>query len=119
MENLEYENPVTLGLMSALGPGLISGAFPGIGPVVAEYLNGATLARRHNRIVEYIANLDSDFQKYKEYVDNEYIRSEEFEDLFADLLIEASKISREELRGLYRNIALAAAIDGNNSQLKA
>lgn len=75
---------------------------PWIGGPVSSVLSGYGQARKLNRIQEVLDGLGEQLRRFESTVTEEYVRTEEFEELLEQTLRRAADERQEEVRALYR-----------------
>jgi len=87
----------------------ISSAVPWIGGPVGNVLTGVSFGRKLGRVREVLDGLANDLNDFKSDVSENYVKTNEFEDLLEQTLRRAAEERNEEKRRLYRAF-LAGAI---------
>ncbi|MBW7997175.1 MAG: hypothetical protein FVQ81_11525 [Candidatus Glassbacteria bacterium] len=81
---------------------LVGSAVPWIGGPVSNVLSGMSFGRKLGRVREVLEGVAADLAEFKSEVSEEYVRTEEFEDLLEQALRRASEERSEEKRRMYR-----------------
>ena len=81
---------------------LVSSAVPWIGGPVSNVLGGMLTERKIDRVKELLTGLAEDLQNFKSEVSEEYVLTEEFEDLLDQTLRRLTRERSKEKRNLYR-----------------
>jgi len=81
----------------------VGSAVPWIGGPVSNVLGGISTGRKLARIREVLGGLVSDLNEFKSEVSEEYVKSEEFEELLEQTLRKAADERNEEKRQIYRS----------------
>ena len=81
---------------------LVGSAVPWIGGPVSNVLSGMSFGRKLGRVREVLEGVAADLAEFKSAVSEEYVRTEEFEDLLEQALRRASEERSEEKRRMYR-----------------
>ena len=76
-------------------------ALPYVGGPISNILSGVGTVRRINRVREVIGHLAQEVAAFKDQVREEYVRSEDFEELLERALRQASDERSEEKRKMY------------------
>lgn len=118
MQELEKKSPFAEGLKTGVADGLAS-LLLFVGPAVKGMASGAALARWQNRATEAVYTLEDRISALEGRVSRDFLRSDEFEDLFADTLAEAARLESEDRRELYGSVLVSAAMQGPGSQVVA
>jgi hypothetical protein len=79
-------------------------AVPGLGGVFGSVLGGLATQRKINRITEVVDAIGVEFHDFK----SDYVRTDEFGELFEKVLRHAAEERNEEKRRLYRNFIVNA-----------
>ena len=88
----------------------VGSAVPWIGGPVSNVLSGMSLGRKLGRVSEVLEGVASDLADFKSDVSEQYVRTEEFEDLLEQTLRRAGEERSEEKRRMYRAF-LSGAIE--------
>lgn len=76
---------------------------PVIGGVVSSIISGQVTQNRFERVADEIKKITAEVRANADSVQDEYVRSEEFEELFAQTLEKMSKELNPEKRAVYRH----------------
>lgn len=80
---------------------LVSSAFPVLGTAISHVLTGWSRERQHERIREVINLLDEQLRATQVAISEDYVRSDEFEDLLDQTLRRVAQERHEEKRRVY------------------
>lgn len=80
----------------------VTSAVPWIGGPVSNVLGGMVTERKIDRVKEVLTGLAEDLENFQSTVSEEYVRTEEFEDLLDETLRRVARERSEEKRELYR-----------------
>ncbi len=80
----------------------VSSAVPWIGGPVANVLGGMLTVRKIDRVKKVLTGLTEDLENFQLEVSEEYVRTEEFEDLLDETLRRVARERSENKRELYR-----------------
>jgi hypothetical protein len=80
----------------------VGSAVPWIGGPVSNVLSGRSWGRKFERIREVLEGLSSDLSDFKSKISEEYVKTEDFEDLLEQTLKRAADERNEEKRKIYR-----------------
>ncbi len=80
----------------------VSSAVPWIGGPVSNVLSGLSWDRKLVRIKECLEGIVSDLSKHKDEISEQYVKTEEFEELLAQTLKRVADERRDEKRRVYR-----------------
>jgi hypothetical protein len=80
----------------------VSSAVPWIGGPVSNVLSGISFGRKLSRVRELLEGLTVDLQDFKSQVSEEYVKTEEFEELLEKTLRMVAEERNEEKRGIFR-----------------
>jgi ketosteroid isomerase-like protein len=83
------------------GVALVVSAIPGLGSALSSVLSGWSRERQHERIREVIRELQRQIEEARASVNEEYVRSDEFEDLLDQTLRRVSTERHEAKRRVY------------------
>jgi len=100
---------------------IISSAVPWIGGPVSNVLSGVSFGRKFNRVREVLQGLATDLQDFKSQVSEEYVKTEEFEELLEKTLRIVAEERNEEKRRIFRTFlteAVKSPGDSYNEQLR-
>jgi hypothetical protein len=89
---------------------IITSAIPYLGGPINSIISGQLTKRRLARIVDLLNDLAQDVDKFKSEVDNEYIHTDDFEELFENTLLKAAEERNEEKRIHYKLFLINAMI---------
>ena len=81
---------------------IVSSAVPWIGGPVSNVLSGMVTERKIDRVREVLMGLTEDLENFQSEVSEEYVKTEEFEDLLDEALRRVARERSEEKRELYR-----------------
>jgi hypothetical protein len=81
---------------------------PLIGGPVASILRGISGGRKQQRVMEVIRGVSEDLRDFQSKVAEEYVRTEDFEELLENTLRRAAQERSEGKRRLYRNFLTTA-----------
>ena len=94
----------------ALDAGAIAASFaPWLGGAIGSVLGGMSQARKFNRVAEILNGLADSLAEFESEVSENYVKTEDFEDLLEQTLRRGADQRSAEMRDLYRNL-LARAI---------
>lgn len=99
----------------------VSSTVPWIGSPVSNVLSGISFGRKLNRVREVLEGLTVDLQNFKSEVSEEYVKTEEFEELLEKTLRMAAEEHNEEKRRIYREFltdAVKSPIESYDEQLR-
>ncbi len=88
----------------------VGSAIPWIGGPVSNVLGGMSAGRRMARVREVLEGLVEDLTDFKSEVSEEYVKTEDFEELLEQALRRAADERSEEKRGIYKSF-LSYAIE--------
>lgn len=80
----------------------VSSAVPWIGGPVSNVLGGMVTERKIDRVKEVLTGLAEDLENFQSAVSEEYVRTEEFEDILDETLKRVARERSQEKRELYR-----------------
>ena len=80
----------------------VSSVVPWIGGPVSNVLGGLSFGRKMNRVCEVLEGLTSDLKEFKSDVSEEYVRTEDFEDILEQSLKRVAEERNEGKRNMYR-----------------
>jgi hypothetical protein len=83
--------------------GVVASAVPWIGGPVSAVLSGMSFGRKFNRVREVLDGLSSDLRDFKSEASEQYVRTEEFEELLEATLKRAAEERSAEKRAMYRS----------------
>lgn len=86
----------------------ISSAVPWIGGPVSNVLSGVSFGRKINRVKEILEGIANDLHNFKSEVSEQYVKTEEFEELLENALRNAAKERSEEKRRIYKAFIVGA-----------
>jgi len=86
----------------------VGSAIPWIGGPVSNVLGGYSAGRKFARVREVLEGLVEDLKEFKSTVSEEYVKTEDFEDLLEQILKRAAKERVDEKRRIYRNFLIDA-----------
>ena len=81
----------------------VGSAIPWIGGPVGSVLGGMSLGRKMSRVREVLLGLAAELSDFKSTVSEEYVKTEEFEELLEQTLKRAAEERNEEKRRIYRD----------------
>ncbi len=81
----------------------VGSAVPWIGGPVSNVLGGISWGRKLARVREVLIGLSSDLAEYKSQASEEYVKTEDFEELLEQTLRKAADERNEEKRQIYRD----------------
>jgi hypothetical protein len=87
---------------------LFAEAIPGLGGAISNVLGGFSSRRKQMRFLEVIEGVAADLRGFKSEVSEQYVRSEDFEDLFEETLRQAARERSAEKRAVYRDFIVNA-----------
>lgn len=87
----------------------VSSAVPWIGGPVSNVLSGINFERKLRRVEEVLVGLTAELEDHQSPASEEYVQTEDFEELLERTLRQAAEERNEEKRGIYSNF-LAGAI---------
>ena len=94
----------------------VSSAVPWIGGPVSNVISGLVTERKIDRVREVLTSLTEDLQNFRSDVSEEYVLTEEFEDLLDETLRRVARERSEEKRNLYRGfLRIAVTIPENGT----
>lgn len=80
----------------------VGSAVPWIGGPVSNVLSGRSWGRKFERVREVLEGLSSDLSDFESKISEEYVKTEDFEDLLEQTLKRAADERNEEKRKIYR-----------------
>jgi len=80
----------------------VGSAVPWIGGPVSNVLGGMSLGRKLGRVREVLKSLSNDLSEFKSEVSENYVKTEEFEDLLEQTLKRVGEERNQEKRHLYK-----------------
>ena len=80
----------------------VSSAVPWIGGPVSNVLGGMVTERKIDRVKEVLTGLTEDLENFQSEVSEEYVKTEEFEDLLDETLRRVARERSENKRQVYR-----------------
>ena len=86
----------------------LSAAIPWVGGPVSNVLSGMSLGRKLARVNEVLTGLADDLREFKSETSEQYVRTEEFEDLLEKTLRQAADERNERKRLIYRGFLTEA-----------
>ncbi len=86
----------------------VASTIPWIGGPVGSVLSGMSLGRKMSRVREVLMGLAEELSGFKSTVSEEYVRTEEFEELLEQTLKRAAEERSEEKRRIYRDFLIDA-----------
>jgi hypothetical protein len=89
---------------------MLSNAIPVFGGAVAHVFNESAVARRQHRLREVLTGIVDDIKALSAKIQEQYVRSDEFEDLLDHPLRRVANERHEEKRRLYREFQPAPAL---------
>jgi len=82
---------------------IIASAIPYLGGPISNILNGATNKRKYTRIVSFLNDFMQDYKDFQVEINEEYIKTEDFEELLENTLTKVADERNEEKRNLYKS----------------
>ncbi|MCC5862590.1 MAG: hypothetical protein JJT93_11865, partial [Gammaproteobacteria bacterium] len=111
----------TTGTEKALDASAIAAGFtPVVGGAISAVLSGMSQARKLNRVAGMLNELADDLAGFHSEVSDEYVKTEDFEDLLEHTLRRAAEERSDEVRALYRKFlhrAITAPGDDYDEQI--
>src|SRR5690606_28050220 len=93
----------------ALDAAAIAASFtPVVGGAISSVLSGMSQSRKLNRVVGMLKGLSDDLSELRSEVDEDYVRTEDFEELLEQTLRRAADERSDDVRELYRKFLLHA-----------
>ncbi|MBN1931643.1 MAG: hypothetical protein JW786_08565 [Desulfobacterales bacterium] len=86
----------------------VGSAIPWIGGPVGSVLNGMSLGRKMSRVREILLGLASELSDFKSTVSEEYVKTEDFEELLEQTLKRTAEERSELKRHIYRDFLIDA-----------
>ncbi|MBA7522048.1 hypothetical protein ES705_14160 [subsurface metagenome] len=86
----------------------VGSVIPWIGGPVSNVLSGISAGRKFTRIREVLEGLVEDLKEFKSKVSEEYVKTEDFEDLLEQTLKRAAEERIDEKRRIYRKFLIDA-----------
>jgi len=86
----------------------VGSAIPWIGGPVGSVLSGMSLGRKMSRVKEVLMGLAEELSGFKSTISEEYVRTEEFEELLEQTLKRAAEERSDEKRRIYRDFLIDA-----------
>lgn len=112
--------PITR-IEGALDIGAVAAGFtPIVGGAISSVLSGMSQTRKLNRVAGMLNELAGDLEEFRSEVSDEYVKTEDFEELLEQILRRAAEERNEEVRALYRKFlfrAITAPGDDYDDQL--
>jgi len=94
---------VSTGAETAMDVGAaVASLAPWVGGPVSQVLSGMSIGRKMNRVKEMLDGLASDLGDFRSEVSEEYVRTDEFQELLERILRTAAEERNEEKRRIYR-----------------
>ena len=87
---------------------LISSAAPWLGGPISNFFGGVSTGRKFDRVREVLEGLADELRNFKSEASEEYVKTEDFEDLLEDTLRRVAHERNEEKRRIYRNFLIGA-----------
>src|ERR1043166_5355269 len=81
---------------------VVTSAVPYLGGPVSAVLSGISAGRKYERIREVLNGVVEDLKEFKSRASEEYVRTEDFQELFEKTLNQAAEERSEEKRSVYR-----------------
>lgn len=81
----------------------ITSLVPVLGGPTSNFFGGMAAGRKFERIREVLLGVAQDLQEFKDQIPEEYIRSEDFEDILEETLRRTARERSQEKRKLYRS----------------
>lgn len=117
MSELEKKNALREALLAG-SQSAILGLLPVIGPAADAAFPGAANARWTNRVIATLEAIETRISNL-EGANTEFLRSDEFSDLFTETMQSAAQLHDDAQRQLYASTVVAAAVNGPGSQVPA
>jgi hypothetical protein len=92
----------TRGELALDAAAVISSAVPWIGGPVSAVLSGMSVGRKFDRVREVLDGLATDLKDVKSELSEQYVKTEEFQELLEKTLLKAADERSEEKRNIYR-----------------
>lgn len=86
----------------------VSAAVPWIGGPVSNVLGGISTQRKLERVHEVLTRISQELESFKSEASEEYVKTEDFEELLENALRKASEERSEEKRRIYGNFLVGA-----------
>lgn len=87
---------------------LISSATPWLGGPISNFFGGVSTGRKFDRVREVLEGLADELRDFESEVSEEYVRTEDFEDLLEETLRRVAHERNEEKRRIYKGFLLGA-----------
>ena len=84
----------------------ITSAIPYLGGPINSIISGALTKRRLARIIDFLNDLAKDLSNFKTEVNNEYIQTDDFEELFENTLLKVAEERNEKKRIFYKSFLI-------------
>lgn len=95
--------PASTGTEKALdGAAILVSVVPWIGGAISNVLSGMSQGRKFDRVDEVLRGISGDLAGFKSEASEEYVRTDEFEDLLEYTLRRVGEQRNEEKRSMYR-----------------
>lgn len=98
----EHSEPSTTAKLALDAAALITSTVPWIGGPVSQVLSGISTARKFERVQEVLDGLAEDLAHVRSQASEEYVRTEDFEELLEKTLRRVGEERGEEKRRIYR-----------------
>jgi hypothetical protein len=100
---------------------IVAGFTPVVGGAISAVLSGMSQTRQLNRVAGLLSELAGDLAELRSEVSDEYVKTEDFEDLLEQTLRRAAEEKSDEVRAHYRKFlfrAVTAPGDGYDEQIQ-
>lgn len=87
---------------------MAASAFPGLGGPISAFLSGIFVERKLKRMREVIHKLQENLEGFKSEVSEEYVKTEDFEELVEETMLRVHRERNEEKRLLYAQFLTGA-----------
>lgn len=87
---------------------IVASFTPVVGGAISSVLGGMSQSRKFNRVVGMLKGLSDSLAEMRSEVDEDYVRTEDFEDLLEQTLRKVADERSDEVRELYRKFLLHA-----------
>ena len=87
---------------------IVTSAIPTLGGPVSAILNGYVTKRKFDRMADVINQLADDLKDYKDDASEQFVATEDFEDLLDDTLRKVASERSEEKRTVFKNLLRVA-----------
>jgi hypothetical protein len=99
----------------------LSSAVPWIGGPVSNVLSGLSVDRKISRVSEVLRGIAGDLRDFKSEVSEEYVKTEDFEELLEETLSRVTRERNEEKRRIYKDFlvdAIKSPGESSNEQIR-